>query len=91
MNMTVLNWKGQTINAAMMHPSPKGLKDPIALYTTPQDQSAQIAELKAQLARYEVVGEIACDARTGHVYNILFLGGKAQSVGTKLFALKDEK
>ncbi|MCP3709771.1 hypothetical protein M3I54_22770 [Paraburkholderia sp. CNPSo 3274] len=32
---TVLNWKGQIVNAAMMFPSPAGLKDPIALYAAP--------------------------------------------------------
>ena len=40
---TVLNWKGQTINAAMMHPSPKGLLNPMALYLLQQTNSEPVA------------------------------------------------
>jgi hypothetical protein len=32
---TVMDWKGQLINSALMFPSPRGLKDPIPLYTHP--------------------------------------------------------
>lgn len=35
---TILNWGGQIINAAMMFPSPKGLKEAIPLYTSPQQR-----------------------------------------------------
>jgi hypothetical protein len=33
---TVVGWKGQLMNIAYMFPSPKGLKNPIPLYTRPQ-------------------------------------------------------
>lgn len=63
----------------------------IPLYTTPQDQSALIAELKAQLARYEVVGEIALVKEDYASVNARLNENCPLEVGTKLFALMDEK
>jgi hypothetical protein len=51
-------------------------------------QSARIAELEALLARFEVIGVIPdCDMR-GNPYARF---DKVVPLGTKLFALKDEK
>lgn len=38
---TIESWQGQTINAAMMFPSPKGLKEPVALFTHPPKDSTE--------------------------------------------------
>lgn len=72
----------------------KNLAFQFAVYATPQDQSARIAELEAQLARYECVAwlindplhlnGITKDKQQGAYY-------EARGAATNLFALKDEK
>lgn len=49
--------------------------DDIALFASPVIQEGM-----------QLVGEMACDSRTGHVFNILW-SGNAQPIGTKLYAM----
>ena len=41
---TVFGWRGQLMNAAMMFPSPAGLKNPIGLYAAPVAQSEPLSD-----------------------------------------------
>jgi hypothetical protein len=51
----VLDWKGQTINAAMMHPSPKGLLNPVALYTSPPNTQAKLDKAREALQKLKPI------------------------------------
>ncbi|MBB5444605.1 MULTISPECIES: hypothetical protein [unclassified Paraburkholderia] len=55
---TVFGWQGQLMNAAMMFPSPAGLKDPIALYATPPLDGAQVritCEIADRIEQMEII------------------------------------
>lgn len=62
----------------------------IPLYTTPQDQSAKITELEAQLARFEPIGYFDVYEKQGKSKSYIQIKDEyANKESALLFALKD--